>query len=195
MDKKQILKYILAGFIGFCTIWLIMAFVLNFYGWLVGGYDPENHDNVNLPPPPIPTANYAVPLSWKAHALSGEEFVISEKFPNKVLFLNLWATWCGPCIKEMPSIQKLHDRFKDKVAFLCLSDEESGEIQKFVEKEKYTLPFYYYPKGSLPSALQTRGIPATFIISKEGTVAFAHVGAVNWNHENVATFLEDLLAQ
>jgi thiol-disulfide isomerase/thioredoxin len=111
---------------------------------------------------------------------------------GKTIFINVWATWCGPCRVEMPSIQKLYDEVgADKVAFIMLAVDQREpykKVEAFIEEKKYTFPIYY-PSGALPELLQVRSIPATFVISKEGKVVFREMGAANYGTDEFKDFL------
>jgi thiol-disulfide isomerase/thioredoxin len=113
---------------------------------------------------------------------------------NKLVFVNVWATWCGPCNMEMPSIQELYGRFKDndKIAFYVISDEDSETVVPFVQRKKYDLPLYLY-QGRYPAELEGNAIPRTYIISK-GKVLVSEVGARNWNDPAVVEMIEQELA-
>src|SRR5690606_35409006 len=65
---------------------------------------------------------------------------------NKLIFLNVWATWCGPCVMEMPGIQSLYERYKtnDNVRFYIVSDEDAETVVPFIQRKGYELPFYIY---------------------------------------------------
>jgi thiol-disulfide isomerase/thioredoxin len=117
---------------------------------------------------------------------------------GKTIFLNLWATWCGPCRYEMPSIQKLYDKVdKDKVVFVMLSldhDKNSKEkVESFIKEKEYTFPVYL-PKGYLPDQLQVRVIPTTFVISPDGKIASQETGAANYDTDDFHEFLRKLSA-
>jgi thiol-disulfide isomerase/thioredoxin len=103
-------------------------------------------------------------------------------YRGRPIFLNFWATWCGPCRNEMPSIARLaaDPRVKD-VVFLCASVEDNpDEIRGYARREKLDLPFLI-AKMPLPKAFQTEGIPATFVISRDGKIAIAEVGSMEWD--------------
>lgn len=135
---------------------------------------------------------FIMPLDWSVKSLEGEEFLIAERFPNQVLFINIWATWCGPCRWEMPSIEKLYDQFKGRVAFLCISQESPEVIDKFMKKAKYNLPIYYR-RDYFPAEFTARGLPTTYIITTNGELAYRYVGAADWSDETVVDFLNSLL--
>lgn len=114
---------------------------------------------------------------------------------GKVIFLNLWATWCGPCRVEMPSIQNLYnDVDKDRVAFVMLSlDQENQQkkIVQFVNDKDYTFPVYL-PASPLPKLLRVNTIPTTFIIGPDGKVVTKKTGMANYDTEEMRGFLREI---
>lgn len=147
---------------------------------------------VAFPPPEVPIHQKAS-FDWKVQRLDGSEISLKEKLTDQVVFMNFWATWCPPCIREMPSIEKLYQRFNGKIVFACISNEDIAKIRNFKNAKKYTFPMYHIEDGH-PKVFNTKGIPATFIISKERSVVLKHVGGADWAHETVVKFLEDLLS-
>jgi thiol-disulfide isomerase/thioredoxin len=142
-------------------------------------------------PPWVPTAD-AASLNWDVQTLDGRSVNLGEHFAGRPAFLNFWATWCSPCVGEAASIDRLYERFKNRVAFACLSQEKAETIARFQRKTGHHFPMFHL--GSKPpQAFQTIGIPATFIISKTRRVVLSHVGAADWAHESVARLLENLL--
>jgi len=115
---------------------------------------------------------------------------------GKVVFLNFWATWCPPCVGEMPDIEKLYVKFKDnpKVAFVIVSSESLSAIKPFIEKREYKMPVYMLV-SSLPQAFGSNTIPVTFIISKTGKVAVNQVGAANWSGSKTTNLIEQLIEE
>ena len=118
-----------------------------------------------------------------------------EQFKGKTIFLNLWATWCGPCRAEMPGIQSLYEKVdKDKVVFVMLSIDEDSDRQKvvnYLNAKKFTFTAYM-PVGYLPDHLQVPSIPTTFVISPEGKVAKKEVGTTQYDTPKFLKFLESL---
>lgn len=115
-----------------------------------------------------------------------------DSFKNKVVFLNLWATWCGPCRVEMPSIQGLYEKVNhDSVAFVMLSvdkPEHHEKVKQFIAKEGYSFPVYTVA-SNLPAQLHTGSIPSTFVIRKDGKIAGQKIGATNFDTDNFLEFL------
>jgi thiol-disulfide isomerase/thioredoxin len=133
-----------------------------------------------------------VDLHWSLLSMSDEKEVDLRSLKGKVLFINVWATWCGPCIAEMPSIDKLYSQFagRDDVAFLLVSTDNSPETVKRSAIYSRTKAPIYFARGAAPRHFQTDGIPATFIVAKDGTLAKAEVGSRDWSGEG--PFIEKL---
>jgi thiol-disulfide isomerase/thioredoxin len=117
-----------------------------------------------------------------------------DQYKGKVIFINLWATWCGPCKAEMPGIQNLAEKLKNEpIAFVMLSVDKEAALPKvtaYLEKNEYTFPVFM-PQGYLPEQLQAPSIPTTFIVSKEGKILMKEVGTRNYNTKKMANFLID----
>ncbi|MFP4846376.1 TlpA family protein disulfide reductase [Winogradskyella sp. PE311] len=111
---------------------------------------------------------------------------------DKVVLINFWATWCPPCIAEMPSLQLLYNDYKDKVVFLFITNEDFDITRKFKSKNKFDFEVYH-PLNNMPEELITRSIPRTFIINKTGEIIVDESGAINWNSDNVRKLIEGLL--
>lgn len=124
--------------------------------------------------------------------LTGKEVTMDE---NKIAFVNVWATWCGPCNMEMPGIQTLYNKYKDhgKIAFYIISDEDAETVNPFIARKGYNLPFYQYA-GPYPSQLDGNAIPRTYIIYK-GKILAQEIGASQWDRPEVIDIIEKQLAE
>ncbi len=135
--------------------------------------------------------------NFKIKDLNGT--VINFKdFKGKTVFLNVWATWCGPCRVEMPSIQKLYDKVdKEKIAFVMLAVDKRSDFEKvvnFVKEREFSFPVYV-PHEYLPDQLMVRTIPTTFVINSDGKIAAQETGTANYDTEEFKSFLEGLTAE
>ncbi len=143
------------------------------------------------PDPEAPMFDY----NFTIKDLEGQR-VSFESFKGKVVFLNLWATWCGPCRAEMPGIQKLYDKVDhDKIVFVMLSldpDEALEQVKKYLSARKFTFPAYM-PSGNLSKQLNVPSIPTTFIISPQGKIERKEIGAMQYDTEDFKKFLEGLV--
>lgn len=128
---------------------------------------------------------------WTLEDLEGKGVNLDD-YRGRPIFLNIWATWCPPCRMELPAIEKLasNPRLKD-VAFLAVSDEDTQTLTRFVSEKKLRVPVLR-AKGPPPEVFQTDGIPATFLIARDGRIASAEVGAAQWDHPDVVDFLARL---
>ncbi|MGV6944093.1 TlpA family protein disulfide reductase [Sphingobacterium kyonggiense] len=114
---------------------------------------------------------------------------------GKVVFVNLWATWCGPCRAEMPTIQKLYDKYKDndKVAFVLLEIEGNKEGgMKFMQQEKLSLPIYF-PASELPKGWTSDQIPVSLVLNKKGVRVFKHVGMADYSTKDFEEYIVKLI--
>ena len=118
--------------------------------------------------------------------------VAMSSFRNKVLFINIWATWCPPCRKEMPSIQALADRIKNPdVEFILISPEDINKLSEFLKNNNLQLPVFSLFK-QLPSVLIDEYIPRTYIIDRFGKIVHNHVGERDWNTQEIYEFINFL---
>jgi len=116
---------------------------------------------------------------------------------GKVLFINFWATWCPPCIAEMPSIAKLRSEFRnnDKIMFLMVDvDNNRAKSEKFMKKRKFDLPVYT-PAGPVPPSYLGGAIPTTLVLNKNGNVVFKHEGMSDFSDGEFKSFLTKLTAE
>ncbi|NER15844.1 TlpA family protein disulfide reductase [Spongiivirga citrea] len=113
---------------------------------------------------------------------------------GKVVFLNFWATWCPPCVAEMPSIDELYKDYGDKVSFYIVTNESTNKTIPFLKKKELNLPIYQMQ--SMPSKeIYSRSIPATYIIDKTGNIVVDKTGAANWNSKTVRETLDKLIPE
>ena len=115
-------------------------------------------------------------------------------FKGKVIFMNLWATWCPPCIAEMPNIHKLYEKTSaTDVAFVMLSlDEDFEKARKFVKRKAYTFPVYGLKEG-LPAEFETTIIPTTYVIDRNGKIVLRKEGMAKYDTDEFKIFLDKLI--
>ena len=114
-----------------------------------------------------------------------------QSFKGKKVFVNLWASWCPPCRREMPSIEKLYQHVDtSKVAFVMLSlDDHFDKAKGFIKSKKLELPIYY-PADNLPPLFNVQGIPATFIFNEHGALIEQINGGDDYNTDYYKTLLK-----
>ena len=114
-------------------------------------------------------------------------------FEDKVVFINIWATWCPPCIAEMPDINALYHDMKDKeIEFVMISlDDEFQKAKDFVGKKEFDFPIYRLA-SPLPKVYESSAIPTTYVISPEGKIVVSKSGMAKYNTKKFKKFLEEL---
>ncbi len=128
---------------------------------------------------------------WQLGTDIGEPYSFSD-LRGEVVFLNFWATWCPPCVAELPEIEKAFQKHKDRVAFLLVTNEEPEVVRAFMQKHGYDLPVFF-SRSPVPDVFDVSALPTTFIISGEGTIVARKTGASNWDSPATDRLLEELL--
>ncbi|QDU64699.1 Thiol-disulfide oxidoreductase ResA [Planctomycetes bacterium Pan216] len=145
----------------------------------------------------LPATGEGIPLreNWRLHSLEDESIVDLDSLSDKVVFINMWATWCGPCVAEMPALQRLYNHFRDddRVIFLFVTqDQDPSQATYFIAENEYTLPVYA-PLDLPPPLLTSSGIPATYILGKGLMLRSRQIGSVPWwDHPEVIELIGGL---
>jgi len=130
---------------------------------------------------------------WKLVSAKGKQVELSD-FSGKVILINYWATWCPPCIAEMPSLQNLYNDYQDKIVFIFLTNDDKSKVGAFMKKREFTLPVFYQASNA-PSKLSTNSLPTTFLIDHNGKILIEEVGASDWNGASMRAILDKLLVE
>ena len=130
---------------------------------------------------------------WNLTDLNGVPYDFKSA-EGQVVLVNFWATWCPPCIAEMPSLVALHEDYKDKIQFLFVSNEDKADIEAFLEKRAFNIPVHQ-SISAVPEALNTSSIPRTLLLSKDGSIVIDKTGASNWNSDTVRETVDNLLLE
>jgi peroxiredoxin len=143
--------------------------------------------------PPV-QGNYAPDFTLTD--LEGRTWTLSE-LKGQVVFINFWATWCPPCISEMPSMQNLYDTLpRDQFKMLAvLYSDEADNARKFVEKLDITLPVLVDEGNRTGMQYGLTGVPETFILDKEGIIRERHQGPAEWDSAEVIHMLRGYIDQ
>ena len=131
--------------------------------------------------------------NWNLQKINSEEINFSQS-KGKVSIVNFWATWCPPCVAEMPSFQKLYDVYGEKVDFYFVTSEKPEKTISFMAKNGYALPIYLQSYEA-PKKLQSQALPTTYVISKTGEIVVDEEGAADWNSKKMHALLEQLLSK
>jgi thiol-disulfide isomerase/thioredoxin len=120
--------------------------------------------------------------------LDGSTFNTSE-LRGKTLFVNYWATWCGECLTEMPSIEAAFNQTdREKVVFLMITDDSPERINSFLAKHNYPMQFVYIDQRLQEIGINT--IPTSYIFDEDGNELFTHVGGLDWSDPGIVGLLK-----
>ena len=120
-----------------------------------------------------------------------------QNFKGKNLFINYWATWCNPCLAEMPYMAELYENYKDEedIIFLYLSREKLEIIKNYLPKDESLQQLPIYKIITDDEFFATSGIPTTFIVNSDGEVIVKDLGSAFWNDESVFKFIDNLIGK
>ena len=111
-----------------------------------------------------------VGADWASILINDNETIPLGSFEGEVIVINYWATWCPPCIAEMPNFQEVYNAYGEEVRFIFATSDEQSKVEAFMTKNGYDLPIYYYQY--LPEAFMHSSIPTTFIVNRKGEDRF-----------------------
>jgi len=175
---------------GIILLWLapvLFLLIVVVYGVLTRP-PPASHDPTPRVGQPVP--DFALP------DLRGNLVQLSA-LRGKVVFINIWATWCPPCVEEMPTMQRLYERLHDRgLEILAISIDALGAqvVDPFMRQYRLTFPALLDPTGSIERLYRTSGVPESFIVDKQGRLVEKVVGPRDWSHPQVIVMFERLLA-
>jgi peroxiredoxin len=143
-----------------------------------------------------PVAAGGQAANFKLEKLDGTTVSLAS-LRGKVVFLNVWATWCEPCREEMPSMETLYDDFKGNKDFvmLAVSQDTKGRsvVAPYVAKNGYRFTVLLDPENKIGESYDVSGVPETFIIDRKGQIVAHHMGAFDWSRPDVKDALQQLL--
>jgi thiol-disulfide isomerase/thioredoxin len=151
----------------------------------VGAFKPHPDDYARDHKEPVKFPDYSYRDTF------GNTITISG-LKNKVVFVNYWATWCPPCLAEMPSVNGLYMKFKNNpnVVFIMVdTDNDQLKSETFLKNNHYNLPLYT-SVSKFPDTLLDGTIPTTLIFGKDGKLKYKHTGAADYNSDKFNEFLE-----
>jgi thiol-disulfide isomerase/thioredoxin len=128
-------------------------------------------------------------FEWKLLRLDGTEFRLAD-LRGRVLFINVWASWCAPCIRELPGIEALRDSVPG-VEFLAISPEQPERARAWLEERRLDLPVYF-EAGERPAVLGLTMVPTTYVVDRAGAIVLVWRGATEWDRPEARAMLRAL---
>lgn len=175
---------------------LSMLFIPEMKGWMIGNLMKIGLFSANVPNADKAEGERLKILAPAQEAVfedgAGQRLRLSDQ-KGKVIFINFWATWCPPCIAELPSVDALRKKLKDSnVVFLMVDvDGKYAVSNAFMRGKGFDLPVYV-PAGNIPRDYFGGSMPTTVILDRSGNMVFQHVGAADYNDPQVFDFINKL---
>ncbi len=139
----------------------------------------------------VPAPNFRFP------DLDGK-YVSLDDYRGKVVLVNIWATWCPPCVAETPALEKLNNMFRDDdFKLLAVSIDESGErvVEQFMKKHNLTFPVLVDPNRSIMKLYGATAVPESFIVRKDGIIDRKVIGAIDWSDPKMIEYFRKLIQE
>ena len=127
---------------------------------------------------------------WALQGLNTANYDFNQA-KDKVVIVNFWATWCVPCIAEMPSLQELYNDYGDKVDFLLVTSDTNDKVAPFMTERGFNMPIYNQVSNA-PNEFFTKTIPKTFLVNKKGEIVI-DTGRADWNTKKIRKLLDQML--
>lgn len=177
-------------------------------GALLGGYYFYNYFFTRpevFKPQPIPGVpmEKIAPLqglyapNFTLKDLNGRNVTLTD-YRGKVVFINIWATWCPPCREEMPSMQKLYDRLQGQdfeILAISIDTEGAKVVGPFMREYGLTFPALLDPESKVGRLYKITGVPESFIVNKKGIIVRKIIGPLDWSSQSSFSFFDRLLKE
>jgi thiol-disulfide isomerase/thioredoxin len=150
----------------------------------------------SAPPAPVGTEVGSTMPAYSATFLDGSKFDLAAR-RDKVVLLNLWATWCGPCREEIPELQKLHDKYGPKgfeVVGVSVDEGPVSTVQEFIAEQKMTYPIALDAEGKLASILETSVLPSSVLIDRTGRIVWKRYSYIPPDDPELVSAIEKALS-
>jgi cytochrome c biogenesis protein CcmG, thiol:disulfide interchange protein DsbE len=143
---------------------------------------------------------------YAALSLDGDTVRLSS-FTGDIVLLNIWATWCLPCVREMPALQRLHEQLGERgLSIVAVSVDAGGalrsdgravssDVREFADSFDLTFTVLHDPTGGIQSRYQVNGLPTTFLIDRDGRIRRRVIGAAEWDEPRFADEIREMLEE
>ncbi|MES2830070.1 MAG: TlpA disulfide reductase family protein [Bacteroidota bacterium] len=183
------------------TVILVVFLLAMFFSPALKGRVIQGLMTIGLFQPDVPKKPLANSTTSKQTTMPDASFtdvkgatILLSQLKGKVVFINFWATWCPPCIAEMPSINTLYSKYKDNQNVVFIMVDVDGKMEAstaFMQKREFKLPVYI-SASETPQEYFSGSMPTTVILDKSGNIVFRHVGAADYANPKVSEFINKL---
>lgn len=174
----------------------VMLFILSFFVTPMGHYGKILLNRLfSFSPSVIEEANREkiTDYDWKLKDADWN-FLNFEKSKGNVVFINLWASWRLPCEAELVSIQSMYDKYKGKMDFYIITNENRPPVEEFMKKHGFTFPVTYLIIGE-KTPINPDEVPSSYLIDKSGNIVIYKQKIADWNTSKVYNLLDKLIAK
>jgi thiol-disulfide isomerase/thioredoxin len=143
-------------------------------------------------------------VALKVHsAEKGDEAIsiplklLENNKPGKTVYLDFWASWCGPCRKSLPILNEIRSQYSSQ-GFEVIAvniDEKLADALRFLDKYPVDYPIFLDPKGKLPKAYKVPGMPTAYLIDEKGTIIYKHVGFKTKDRKKIEKLISEHIAK
>lgn len=123
---------------------------------------------------------------------------LRDRYKGSVTLVNIWATWCVPCLTEMPAMEEVYRTYKDRgfrIAAVSVDEGADDEVNEFTSNLGLTFDILHDRSGAIQKVYQTTGVPESFLVNSEGIIVRRVIGAHDWNSPVNRTLIERMLAE
>lgn len=159
--------------------------------WVAAGKTaPANDYKFTALSTPVPAPDFNLDdMDGKKHTL--------KQYKGKVVLINFWATWCPPCVREMPSMESLYQQLKDKPFIVLAINQWEDEEKVFAFtgqlKSIPSFPILFDPDSKVSAAYGVKGLPSSYIVNKQGDIVFRATGGRDFTHPEIVRLIKSLL--
>jgi peroxiredoxin len=170
--------------------WIAVAVVLGVLGFALGAALVLTPEITRIEP------GAKAPNAKVVDVATGDTVGIRD-FRGQVVLLNVWATWCAPCLEEMPSMERLYRELGPeglKVVAVSIDDKDPDAVRRWTEERAFTFTIVQDRSGKIQQTYQTTGTPESFVLDKNGVIVKKVIGAIPWDHPAQKALFRRLLA-
>lgn len=129
-------------------------------------------------------------FDWQLQGINVPDMDFNQA-KGKVVIVNFWATWCTPCVAEMPSLESLYKDFGDKIIFVLVTTDSPQKVIPFMKEKDFTMPIYNQISSN-PPQFETSTIPKTFLVDKKGEIVI-EASRADWDTAKTRKLINDLI--